>query len=214
MINVMIADNKDLTVSGLKHIFLTKSKEIRVIATVGNGQSIVNEFDRYNPDIIIIDLKLPQINGIETTRLLIKKNPQTNIILLSEEASEDTLKKAINAGARGYVLIDSSSEEFITAVNEVLRGNVYFSPRIANRVFDMFRAGTITEETPDNALTGRERQILILIAQGNTNKNISLKLNISQNTVNIHRNNIMKKLDLSNTADLVKFALKEKLIII
>lgn len=214
MINVMLADNKDLTVSGLKHIFLTRSKEIRVIATVNDGHSLINEIERYNPDVLILDLKLPELNGIEATRKIIRKNNSANIILISQEPSEETLKKAINAGARGYLLLDSSAEEFITAVTEILKGNVYFSPKIANRVFEIFRTGTMTETGNDNVLTGREREIIILIAEGNTNKEISQKLKISQNTVNIHRNNTMKKLNLSNTAELVKFAVKEKLVIL
>jgi DNA-binding NarL/FixJ family response regulator len=210
-IRVILADDHPVVREGLKSIVQMRGSNIEIIGEASNGKEVLALSKGDPADIYVLDISMPILNGIETTRRLIKSTPQSKVIILSIHDSRLFVEKALKSGAKGYILKESATEEMIHAINEVYRGNYFLSPGVSKYIIKEFLGRKYKQRKYQKReiLTRREREILQLISEGFTNKEISSRLNLSVNTVHVHRRNIMEKLDIHKQADLIRYALKE-----
>ena len=213
---VFIADDHAIIRDGLRHI-LSRAPEYEIIGEAGDGREAIEKIEELEPDIVLLDISMPFLTGVEVARHIKQKAPSIKIIILSQYDNFEYIKELLEIGVDGYVLKDDTSDELLRAVSEVLKGNNFLSPDIT-RIFisDYSGSGKTGKEgeleTQFNLLTPREREILKLIADGRQNAAIASILFISEHTVKTHRSNIMKKLDIHNLVDLIKYAMKNGLI--
>ena len=210
-IRVLLADDHPVVRDGLRSVIDKKAEDIKIIGEASNGSDVLEMAKKNQVDIYVLDISMPILNGIETTDRLMKMNPDSKIIMLSIHDGHIFVEKALKRGARGYILKESATEEVIRAIREVYMGRFFLSPAISKFIVKGFLGkmqGHRRYEKPVN-LTQREREILQLIAESFTNKEIARKLNISLYTVQVHRRNIMQKLDIHKHADLIRYAIKE-----
>ena len=193
-------------------ILLSQQETIEVVGEASNGQEAYRKIITLCPDIAILDISIPQLNGIDLAAKLRQESVRVDIVILTMHKSEDFVTAALRAGVRGYVLKDNALEELIECIESVSNGNVYLSQSVTRMVVDGF-IKSIPEDSPkEDAISVREREILQLLAEGKSNKDISEILNLSIKTVETHRNNIMHKLGLKNVASLVLYAVRNHII--
>lgn len=210
-IKVVLADDHPVVRDGLRSVIDKKAEDIKIVGEASNGNDVLEMAKKNQVDIYVLDISMPILNGIETADRLMKMNPDSKIIMLSIHDSHAFVEKALKSGARGYILKESATEEVIHAIREVYKGRFFLSPEISKYIVKGFIGriqGYRKYEKPFD-LTQREREILQLIAESFTNKEIARRLNISLYTVQVHRKNIMKKLGIHKHADLVRYAIKE-----
>ena len=210
-IKVLLADDHPVVRDGLRYIIDNKGEDIKIIGEASDGNEVL-EFAKKNlVDVYVLEISMPILNGIEATNSLIKMDSRSKIIILSIHDSRVFVEKAMKSGARGYVLKESATEEVIHAIHEVYRGRFFLSPAISKFIVDGFLGKTKNYSSNKKAvdLTKREREILQLIGEGLTDKEISMKLNLSLYTVHVHRKNIMNKLDIHKQAGLIRYAIRE-----
>ena len=211
-IKVMIADDHQLFREGLVNI-LSDTSEIEIVAQAENGKNAITFAKKYNPDIILMDIGMPVMNGLEATRYLQKEHPEIKVIALSMHTDRHFIKEILDAGAYGYLFKDCSYQQLIEAINKVFSGKKYLSEIITGiLIHDYLRKEKISEPTPE--LTERESEILKLFAEGHSSREISELLFVSIKTVGTHKQNILEKLKLKSTADMVKYSLKKGIIIL
>jgi len=211
---VILVDDHVMVREGLRQLLLT-FPGITVIDEAGDGQEAVKKIRDKQPDIVILDISMPKLNGIEAIIEIKKVAPETQILVLSMHDKKDYIHQAIKNGAAGYLLKASASDELRSALQFIGKGQIYLSPAISKSVVDGWllpKTQTMVEDESESPLSRRERQIIKLLAEGYSNKKIADELYISIKTVETHRHHIMEKLDLDSFADLVKYAIKEKLI--
>ena len=210
-IKVLIADDHPVVREGLKYVIENRGENIKIIGEASNGSEVLKFAEKKLVDVYILDISMPILNGIETTHSLIKMDSSNKIIILSIHDSGIFVEKALKSGARGYIFKESAIEEVIHAVHEVNIGRFFLSPSISKYIVDGFLSNTQDYNSNKKAvgLTKREREILQLIGEGLTDKEISQKLNLSLYTVHVHRKNIMNKLDIHKQSGLVRYAIKE-----
>ncbi len=207
MIRVIIADDHKIFKQGLIKL-LQSAEDISVIGDAGEGYETVTLIEKKKPDIAILDISLPGLNGFEIAEEIHKEGIETKVIFLTMHTDLLTAQKAILSSASGYVLKDNAFEDLLYAIKSVASGGKFISPLISDKVLNIYAA----REHKDDILTARETIILRLIASGLTNKQIADKLSISVKTVDTHRTKIMQKLKARKTADLVRYAVKTGLI--
>jgi DNA-binding NarL/FixJ family response regulator len=209
-LRILLVDDHALMREGLRSI-LEKESDIEVVGEAEDGRAALDLAARRSPDVIIMDLGMTNLNGIEATRQLVAANPRRKVIALSTYSDKRYVLAALRAGATGYVVKDEAGSELLRAIRAVSRAQVFLCPKVAGAVVEAY-AGTIRGAgAASTVLGGREREVLQLIAEGNTSKEIASKLHISAGTVDSHRRNIMKKLDLHSVAALTKYAIREGL---
>ena len=210
-IKVMLADDHAVVRDGIKAIVDRKGKDIIISGEASNGSEVLKIAKNNPADVYVIDISMPILNGLDTTIQLKKMDSRSKIIILSMHDDRSLVEKAFKYGAKGYILKESATEEVIHAIHEVYRGRYYLTPKVSKFIVEGYldNKSSLFSDKESNSLTKREREILQLIAEGFTNKEIAKHLNISLNTAHIHRNNIMRKLDIHKQADLVRYALKE-----
>lgn len=210
-IRVLLADDHPVVRDGLRSIIEKKSEDIEVIGEASNGNEVLKIAKKKPVDIFILDISMPILNGIETANRLIKMDSKNKIIFLSIHDSKIFVEKAFKSGARGYILKESATEEVIYAIHEVYKDKFFLSPGISKFIINGFLSNEYYQNSNMliNNLTKREREILQLLAESITNKEIAKILNLSLNTVESHRKNIMRKLGIHKYADLVRYAIKE-----
>lgn len=206
-ISILIADDHLLVVEGLRGLL---SPYYDIVATVDNGNSLLREAQRLRPQIILVDISMPVLNGIDATRQLATLLPGVKIIVLTMHSDATFVRQAFAAGAAGYVVKRSASRELLTAIEEVLAGRTYVTPLVAQGLLEA--TGAASSASPLGRLTPRQQQVLQLVAEGRAAKEIAAALNISVKTVEFHKNGIMRALGLYTTADLVKFAVRHGLV--
>jgi len=211
-ITIVLADDHQVVRQGLRAI-LEGERNLRVVGEAGNGIEAARLVERLRPDVLVLDLMIPGLRGLEVTRQLAKRSPKTHVVILSMHADKSYVLEALKNGAAGYVLKDSSADELIKAVHEAVENRRYLSPPLSNSAIDAYvqQANAATAD-PYDSLSNREREVLQLAAEGHSNTAIGKRLFISPRTVEIHRANMMAKLDLRNRTDLIRYALKRGVI--
>jgi DNA-binding NarL/FixJ family response regulator len=212
-LRILLADDHTVVRQGLRKV-LEDRPEWEVVAEAGDGREAVRQAEALKPDIAILDVAMPLLNGIETTRQITRRVPTTRVLVLSMHADEAYVTQMLQAGATGYLLKDSADVDLIQAVSEVAKGKSFFSPAIARVMLDDYVRQLADKGVTDRyqSLSEREREIFQLIAEGKTNKEIAALLSISPSTVETHRAHIMEKLDLHSAAEIVLYAVRRGVI--
>ncbi len=211
-IRILLADDHTLVRSGLRALLETEPS-LSVIGEAEDGRAAVTLACQLKPDIVLMDIAMPLLNGLEATRQLRQQCPDVRVLVLSMYDNEEYIRQALEAGAMGYLLKDATTSELIGAIHSVYRGEAVLSPAITRLVIeDYLRWGGMRPQEEVDSLSPREREILQLIAEGYTNKQIAEILSISIKTVQAHRNNLMQKLDLHDRGELIKYAIQKKII--
>lgn len=207
---IILVDDHKIIRDGLRSL-LEKQPEIEIIAEAEDGVSAVRLAKELNPDVMIMDIGLPTLNGIEATRKIIADNPAIKVISLSICSDRWSLEKMIKAGASGYVLKNSAFEELVQAVNIVMDNEFYLCEDMSKTIVSDFVGNIKSSEVTNEVISAREREVLQLIAEGKTVAEIASCLNISKKTVEVHRSQIYNKLGMSSLADIIKYAIREGL---
>jgi DNA-binding NarL/FixJ family response regulator len=205
---ILLADDHAVVRQGFSMI-LAAQWDMEVVAEVSNGREAVEKAEELKPDVCVMDVTMPELNGIEATRRLAKVAPKTRVLALSMHKDSVYVREILRAGAKGYLLKDSSAEDFLSAVRAVAVGKAYLSPEVSEAVLEDYRKH-VTD--PIDLLSTREREVLQMIAESKTNKDIANALNLSVYTVEAHRGRIMEKLNLHSIGELVRFAVRNGLI--
>lgn len=209
-IKVLLADDHPIVRQGLRRL-LEMETEFTVVAEADNGTEALQLLERYRPDVLIVDLMMPLVNGFEVIRQTAQRFPKVAVIVLSMHQDNVYVTQALRNGARGYVLKDSSPTELVNAVNEVSAGRHFLSAKIADKLgdFSLALSGVPSSNERNEALTNRQREVMMLAAQGLTSVEIARRLSISPRTAEAHRAQIMRKLGLASQADLIRYAIRE-----
>jgi two-component system response regulator NreC len=212
-LRILLADDHTLVRQGLRKLIEARP-EWEVVAEAGNGRDAVRAALELTPHVAIIDIAMPQLNGIEATRQIVRRAPEVRVLVLSMYADEDYVTQVMKAGAAGYLLKDSADTDLTQAVIAVAQGKSFFSPAIAKTMLDEYVRHLAERGITDryDALSEREREVFQLIAEGRSNKQVAELLYLSVSTVETHRAHIMEKLDVHNAAELVLYAVRKGVI--
>jgi DNA-binding NarL/FixJ family response regulator len=204
---VILADDHAIVRQGIKS--LLEREGLQVLAEASDGREALNHAEKLSPDIVIMDIGMPTLNGMEAARELARTCPKVKPILLTQHDEPQYVSAALKAGVKGYVLKNQLSSDLIHAIQQVMRGHVYLSPGISASVMAAIHS---KNEIPTDPLTSRERQVLQLIAEGKSTKDVAALLGVSVKTAESHRSRLMQKLDIHETATLVRYAVKHGLV--
>jgi DNA-binding NarL/FixJ family response regulator len=207
-IKVLLADDHGIVRQGLK-LILAAQPDFEVIGEASNGREAAELAEKLRPDLVLMDVQMPELNGIEATRRMVAANSRIRVLVLSMHKEALYVREVLKAGARGYILKDAIDTELLTAMRSVARGDGYISPAVSGALLTDYREQS---SNPLDTLSTREREVLQLIAEGKTNKEVATKLNLSVYTVDSHRGKIMEKLNLHSAGELVRFAMKNGLV--
>ncbi|MDJ0784061.1 MAG: response regulator transcription factor [Desulfosarcinaceae bacterium] len=208
---ILLVDDHQIIREGLRSL-LSKDTSVEIVGEAENGRLAVKKAVQETPDMIVMDMSMPDLNGIDASRQILAKQPRVKIIALSMHSEKQFVEGALRAGVSGYLLKDCAFEEMITAIHHVRNGNIYLSPGVTNVVVNNFLEHPHSADLPKaKALTNREREVVQLIAEGLTTRQISNQLHISVKTVETHRKHIMEKLDLQGVVEITKYAIREGL---
>jgi two-component system response regulator NreC len=206
---VLLVDDHAMVRRGLALILKT-DPTMQLVGEAQSGNEALTLVTTLNPDVIVMDISMSGMNGIECTRLLAESSPTTKVIILSMHRDPVYVRESLRVGAKGYLLKEDTEENLLSAIRNVAKGNAFLSPAIADVVVTDFRKHI---SNPLDLLTAREREVLYLIAEGQTNKEVATSLNLSVYTIEAHRSRIMEKLNLHSSVDLVRFAIRHGLIV-
>jgi DNA-binding NarL/FixJ family response regulator len=207
-IKVLLADDHAIVRQGLK-LILAAQPDFEVVGEAANGREAAELAEKLKPDIVLMDVQMPDLNGIEATRRMVAANSRIKVLVLSMHKEALYVREVLKAGARGYILKDAIDTELLSAMRSVARGDGYISPAVSGALLTDYREQS---SNPLDTLSTREREVLQLIAEGKTNKEVATKLNLSVYTVDSHRGKIMEKLNLHSAGELVRFAMKNGLV--
>jgi two-component system, NarL family, response regulator NreC len=212
-IRIVLVDDHELMRSGLR-VLMEQQPDLTVVGEASDGRDAVALVASRKPDVLVMDIGMPSLNGIEAAAQITQSHPEVSIVMLSMHSDESYVLRALKAGAKGYLLKDSAEADLIRAVRAVAEGKSFFSPAVSKVLLDDYvrklkRSGT---EDPYDLLTPREREILQLVAEGKSNKEIAQLLNLSVYTVETHRSNIMEKLNLHGVPELILYAVRKGII--
>jgi DNA-binding NarL/FixJ family response regulator len=213
VIRVLLVDDHTILREGVRAL-LTDEPEIVVVGEAGDGEEALEKVETLHPDIVLMDMVMPRMNGLEATGHIKRRHPETKVLILSMYDDDEYVQQVIQAGASGYLLKGMAADDLVLAIREVQAGSSFLNPAVAAKLIEDYvrRVRGDTAEPADEPLTSREREVLKLIAEGNTNQEIADILHLSRKTVESHRANIMRKLDLHDVTELVKYALRTGLI--
>ncbi len=210
-VTIVLADDHAVVRDGLRAL-IDNGHDLKVVGTAGNGRDAITEVQRLRPDVVVMDIAMPELDGVEATRRILEKCPDTRVLILSMYLSAEHVYRALQAGAQGYVVKESAGEEVVEAIRAVRAGKRYLSHKITETVIDDYlREGTGL--SPLDSLSLRERDVLQLVVEGRTNVAIAQVLALSPKTVETYRARIMKKLKVHDTVELVKFAMRHGLVV-
>jgi two-component system, NarL family, response regulator NreC len=206
-IRVVLADDHVLVRQSLKS--LLEREGFHVVGEASDGQEAIRRVESLHPNIAVMDISMPTLNGVDAARELSRSSPKTNSILLTQHNEDQYVSEALEAGVKGYVLKSQAACDLVQAINQISRGEAYLSPGVFGAVMEAFRSKS---ERPRDPLTARERQVLQLIAEGKSTKEIASLLGISTKTAESHRTRLMQKLDIHETASLVRYAVRRGIV--
>jgi len=209
-IKVMLVDDHPVVRKGVGSC-LARHEHLQVVAEASDGREAVAKARQLLPNVILMDIDMPHMNGLAVTELLRKELPDIKVLILSMHSNTDYVMRIIQSGARGYVLKEAATEELVRAVDAVHAGEAFFSPEVAHAALNQFVRG-VSNQGQDASLTAREREVLVQIAEGLSNKEIASRLGVGVRTVETHRERIMRKLDIHSVAGLTKFAIARGLV--
>ena len=213
MTKIVLADDHHVVRQGLRSL-LEAEPDFSVVGETGDGVEAAQLAERLRPDVLVLDLMMPGLNGLEVTRQVSQRSPQTRVVILSMHANEAHVLEALRAGAAAYVLKESTSAELVRAVHEAVAGRRYLSPPLSERAIEVYlQKAKPAALDPYETLTTREREVLHLVAEGHTNAEIAERLFISRRTVETHRANLMRKLGLRTQTDLIRYALRRGILL-
>ena len=210
-IRVLLADDHALVRAGIRSL-LEQAGHVEVVAEAGDGHQAVQLVEVHHPDVVLMDVSMPRLNGLEATRRVVEAHPTVRVLMLSVHSLEEYIWQALQAGASGYLLKNASAAELELAVTAVARGETYLSPAVSKHVIDGYLQRARSEPSLSDRLTPRQREVLRLIAKGHTTKEVATLLNVSKKTVGTHRMQLMKRLGIHNVAGLVRYAVRTGLI--
>jgi two-component system response regulator NreC len=212
-IRILIADDHDIVRAGVRSL-LGRQEDIEIVGEAADGREAVRLAEELSPSMVVMDVAMPQLNGIDAAGQILRHDPETKIIILSMYADEEFLVRALTAGVKGYLLKDSVQADLLDAVRAVATGRSFFSPEIADTLAEDYVRALQQKGLKDSyeLLTEREREILQLLAEGKSNKEAATVLNVSPYTVETHRTHLMQKLNLHNTAEIVLYAVRKKIV--
>ena len=210
---VLLADDHAVVRKGLRFL-LNESEEAQVIGEASDGREAVALAHSMRPDLVIMDIQMPNLNGIDAAAQIVKERPETGVVILSMYSDESYILRALNAGAKGYLLKDSVETDILAAVRSITNGKPFFSPAITQMLLEDYMRLMSQQGVQDSyeLLTDREKEVLQLLAQGKTNKEVANELDLSVYTVEGHRGNLMQKLKLRNTAEIVLYAVRKNIV--
>lgn len=215
-IKIVIAEDHTIVRAGIKTL-LESLYNVEVVGEAADGRKAIEVIKKCKPDLVLMDINMPELNGLDAAAILVKEQPDVKIVILSMYANEEYVKQALRAGAVGYLLKDSALTEIEIVIDAVLKGDIYLSPAVSRRVVDELLIMDSKNKSKKNEnlfldLTQRQREILQLIVEGYSTKEIAYKLNVSAKTVEAHRANIMDRIGVHDIPGLVKYAIRNKLI--
>ena len=208
-IRILIADDHGVVAEGLKHLVEAETDMV-VVACVGDGREAVQQARDAQPDVVLMDLSMPELNGADATRAILQRDPKCRVIVLSMYAQREYVRRALKAGAVGYVVKRSAAKEVVEAIRAVHAGQRYLSPRVADVVLEDYTDDK--QDDPLARLSAREREVLQLLAEGRTGAEIAARLSLSQKTVETYRARLVEKLGIRDLAGLVRFAIQRGLV--
>jgi DNA-binding NarL/FixJ family response regulator len=212
-LRILLADDHELTRSGLRYL-LEKHEDWSVCGEASNGRMAVEMAEKLRPDFAILDMSMPEMSGLEATRQILKKQPQLNILIFTMHETERVIVDVMEAGARGVVLKSDVGENMVAAVESISKGRRFFTSRVAETVVEAYLSKRVEKDDSPSQfiLTAREREVVQLLAEGKSNKEVADRLGISARTAEGHRSEIMRKLKLSSLAELVRFAVRNGIV--
>ena len=211
MTSILVADDHGIVREGLRRV-LEAEQEFKVAGEASDGREVLERVRELKPQVVVLDISMPRLGGLETLERLRSNHPDVKVILLSVHADAPMIHSAISLGADGYVLKDGRTAEIVTAIRAVTKGGSYFSPVVAREIVEQLRAPEGRDQDPFSVLSSRERQVLHLIAEGMSAKEVATELEISTKTVEAHRTSLMRKLGVRKATELVRYALRHGLI--
>ncbi len=211
MISVLIADDHSVVREGVRHL-IESEEDISICAEASDGREVLEQVEKNKPDLVILDISMPRMRGLETLERIRSKHPKTKTILLSVHADPPMIQSAVALGVDGYVLKNARKSEILSAIRAVVRGGSYFSPTVAREIVAQIRHPRPASEQPFSILSTREREVLHQIAEGRAAKEIAVELGISTKTVEAHRTSLMRKLGVRKATELVRYAVRHGLI--
>jgi DNA-binding NarL/FixJ family response regulator len=212
-IGVLLVDDHTVVRQGLRAL-LSNEEDMEVVGEAENGRQAVQLAKKHEPDVVVMDVAMPLLNGLEATRQIIRNSTRAKVLVLTTYGDEDCVAQMMDVGASGYLIKQTAANDLLKAIREVARGNAFFSPSIAKRLRDQCREAFTTGQPPRKAseLTSREAEVLQLIAEGFSNKQIAAELSISIKTVEKHRQQVMNKLNIHDVAGLTRYAITKGMI--
>jgi two-component system response regulator NreC len=211
VISVLVADDHSVVREGVRRLIEGES-DIQLCGEAADGREVLEQVETHRPNVVILDITMPRLSGLETLERVRSKHPEVKTILLSVHADPPMIQNAISLGADGYLLKNARSGEILSAIRAVTRGGSYFSPTVAKEIVAQIREPRPATEQPFTLLSGREREVLHLIAEGLSAKEIAVELSISNKTVEAHRTSLMRKLGVRKATELVRYAVRHGLI--
>jgi len=213
-LRILIADDHDVVRQGLRAL-LEAQPGWEICGEAATGRETVEKTRKLKPDIVLLDIIMPELNGLEVLRRIRKATHETQVLVLTMHESEDLIGQALKAGARGFMLKSDAGRDLVTAIDALSRRKPFFTSKVAQMVLEGYLEGTApgaAEEAPRSRLSAREREVVQLLAEGRTNKEIAARLEISTKTVETHRSSIMRKLNLHSVGELTRYAIRNKII--
>jgi DNA-binding NarL/FixJ family response regulator len=213
-LQLLLADDHEIVRQGLRAM-LDSQRDCKVIGEASDGRQAVAMTKELNPDVVILDIAMPSLNGLEATRQILKFRPQTKVLVLTMHESDTVIREVLDAGARGYILKTDAGRDLVSAVDSLRRNKTFFTSRVSQMILDGFLKGNTRQQdtpAPGARLTPRQREIVQLLAEGKSSKEVAVALNLSVKTAETHRANIMRKLDCHSVSEVVRYAIRNKII--
>ncbi len=214
VLKVLIADDHEIVRQGLRSM-LEAQRDCQIVGEAADGRQAVLMTKELNPDVVILDIGMPTLNGLEATRQILKLRPQTKILILTMHESDSVIREVLDAGARGYILKTDAGRDLVTAVDSLRRNKTFFTSRVSQMILDGFLKGDPRPQDSGSGairLTPRQREIVQLLAEGKSSKEVAVALDLSVKTAETHRANIMRKLDCHSVSEVVRYAIRNNII--
>ena len=213
-LKLLLADDHEIVRQGLRSI-LAPIRDCEIVGEAADGRQAVAMTKELNPDVVILDIGMPALNGLEATRQILKLRPQTKVLVLTMHEADSVIREVLDAGARGYILKTDAGRDLVTAVESLRRNKTFFTSRVSQMILDGFLKGDPRPRSGESGgirLTPRQREIVQLLAEGKSSKEVAVALDLSVKTAETHRANIMRKLDCHSVSEVVRYAIRNKII--